>query len=48
MVRSLRPWAVDVSSGVEVRPREKSPELMSRFIQAVRDADLQLSQSLST
>ena len=35
----VRPWAVDVSSGVEVSKGVKSAELMRRFCQAVRDAD---------
>ena len=35
----VRPWAVDVSSGVEVSKGIKSAELMRRFCQAVRDAD---------
>ena len=35
----VRPWAVDVSSGVEVSKGVKSTELMRRFCQAVRDAD---------
>jgi phosphoribosylanthranilate isomerase len=39
VVRRLHPWAVDVASGVEVRPGEKSPELVGQFIQAVRHAD---------
>jgi len=43
VVRLLRPWAVDVSSGVEIAAREKSPELIRRFITAVREADAQLA-----
>jgi phosphoribosylanthranilate isomerase len=39
VVRQLRPWAVDVSSGVEIGPREKSADLIRDFLQAVRDAD---------
>jgi phosphoribosylanthranilate isomerase len=39
VVRLLRPYAVDVSSGVETKHREKSPEKIAAFIQAVRDAD---------
>jgi phosphoribosylanthranilate isomerase len=42
IVRRLRPWAVDVSTGVEDpgAPGEKSPELIRKFIAAVRDADI--------
>lgn len=38
-VLRVRPWAVDVSSGVEVSKGVKSAELMRRFCQAVREAD---------
>ena len=39
VVARLRPWAVDVSSGVEAAKREKSPELIAAFVRAVREAD---------
>jgi phosphoribosylanthranilate isomerase len=42
VVRQLRPWAVDVSTGVEVGKREKSPELIQQFIRAVREADKEI------
>jgi phosphoribosylanthranilate isomerase len=38
-VLSVRPWAVDVSSGVEVSKGVKSGPLMRRFCKAVRQAD---------
>jgi len=38
-VLTVRPWAVDVSSGVEISKGIKSGPLMRRFCQAVRDAD---------
>jgi phosphoribosylanthranilate isomerase len=38
-VLHVRPWAVDVSSGVEVSKGVKSAPLMRRFCKAVRQAD---------
>src|SRR5690606_9077854 len=38
-VRRLRPYAVDVASGVEAAPGIKSPEAVRRFVEAVREAD---------
>lgn len=39
VVRSLRPYAVDVSSGVEVAPGRKSTKLIVEFVAAVKSAD---------
>ncbi len=39
VVRLMRPFAVDVSSGVESAHREKSVEKMEAFVRAVRAAD---------
>jgi phosphoribosylanthranilate isomerase len=44
VVRMLRPFAVDVSSGVEAVRGQKSVEKMQAFIRAVREADLALSE----
>ena len=43
-VRSLRPWGVDVASGVEVveNPRAKHAGKIKAFIQAIKDADGEL------
>jgi phosphoribosylanthranilate isomerase len=39
-VAEVRPWGVDVASGVEVpgQPRRKDPDLVRRFVQRVRGA----------
>jgi phosphoribosylanthranilate isomerase len=37
-VRALRPYAVDVASGVEVAARKKGEELMRRFVAQARNA----------
>ncbi len=42
-VLGVRPWAVDVSSGVEVSKGVKSGPLMRRFCKAVREADDRLA-----
>jgi len=38
VIRLLHPWAVDVSSGVELSPGRKSARKMERFLAAVEAA----------
>lgn len=40
VVQALRPWAIDVSSGVESSPGIKSAEKISAFMQEIRLADI--------
>ena len=42
-IARVRPWAVDVSSGVEVSRGHKSAELIHEFCRAVRRADAELT-----
>jgi len=41
-MKAVRPYGVDVSSGVESEPGIKSPRLIRSFIEAVRGADTRL------
>ena len=38
-IETLRPWGVDVVSGVEERPGKKDPEKVRAFVRAVRELD---------
>jgi phosphoribosylanthranilate isomerase len=40
-IRVLKPWGVDVASGVEARPGKKDAEKVRAFVKAVREIDRQ-------
>lgn len=47
-IREVKPFGVDVSSGIEVAPGEKSPEKIRAFVEAVRAADRELAREERT
>jgi phosphoribosylanthranilate isomerase len=44
-IRTARPYAIDVCSGVESKPGKKDPQRMKAFMQAVREAQKSKSGS---
>jgi len=46
-IQALRPWAVDVSSGVETAKGIKDADAIRRFCDAVREADGRIAASLT-
>ncbi|HLZ90678.1 MAG TPA: phosphoribosylanthranilate isomerase [Candidatus Acidoferrum sp.] len=47
-IRLVRPYAVDVASGIETKPGKKDHAKMKEFISEVRRAEQQLEQQLET
>ena len=44
-MQKVRPWAVDVSSGIEMQKAIKDPEKIRAFMSAVQRADAQVTQA---
>ncbi len=44
-IQTLRPWGIDVSSGVESSPGKKDPELLAAFVREARAAEMELAEA---
>lgn len=47
-IRRVRPWGVDVSSGVEATPGRKDPRKLRRFLEEAKAAGEELTAKLTT
>ncbi|MFA4992302.1 MAG: hypothetical protein WC569_06955 [Candidatus Omnitrophota bacterium] len=43
MIKEIKPYGVDVSSGIESSPGNKNIELMEQFVEEVRRAESDLA-----
>jgi phosphoribosylanthranilate isomerase len=47
-IKLVRPWGVDVSTGVEQKPGRKDPAKLRRFVEAAREAAAEVSDGAAT
>jgi phosphoribosylanthranilate isomerase len=47
-IKLVRPWGVDVSTGVEQKPGRKDPTKLRRFVEAAREAGAEVNDGVVT